>query len=377
MFNFSVKKNLVCVVLALVILSGVSMGQSGPMTIQMIVTALNAKLPKGTTREQLIARIIADVKKRKVDKALNSGSEELLRDSGATNELISAIRQNGPRSVPVAPPTTLSATSSGLAAGTQRTTRSGIELIYMPRGEFVMGSTGREIDEAWAACKTYAPDCQRDQFTDEGPAHRVTIRNGFWLGKYEVTQGQWKAVMGGNPSKFSNCGDECPVEQVSWDSIQVFISRLNAKNDGFEYRLPTEAEWEYAARAGTTTLFAFGNTLTSLQANFDGNYPYGVSGKGDYLEKSSPVGMYDPNGAGFYDMHGNVWEWVADYGSTSYSSSPTDGSANLDPSGSGVRVLRGGGWFSTGVFLRSAVRLRNVPSYVKEFVGFRIAARQK
>ena len=351
------------------------MAQTEPLTIQMIVTALNAKLPKGATRAQLISRLIADVKKRKVDKALTSGAEELLRDSGATQELINVIRQNGPRAI--SPPAPVATVSTGPATGTVRTTRSGIEMVWLGRGEYIMGSSESEIDAAWAACKTYAPDCKRDQFSDEAPAHRVTIRNGFWLGKYEVTQGQWRAVMGNNPSKFKDCGDECPVDSVTWEAAQTFIARLNAKNDGYEYRLPSESEWEYAARAGTTTPFAFGRSLNALQANFDGNYPYGGASKGDYLGKTAPVGMYDPNNFGLYDMHGNVWEWVQDYGSVSHTYSPTDGSPNLDPSGSAVRILRGGSWYSTAVFLRSTARLRNVPTYVSEYVGFRVAARQR
>ncbi len=162
------------------------------------------------------------------------------------------------------------ANPSNLTAGTVRKMPSGIELAYIPQGEFMMGSTDAEIDEALYECKKYNAECKREYFTPESPKHRVTIREGFWMGRYEVTQSQWQSVMGDNPSKFSDCGGNCPVEQVSWDDIQVFLKRLNAKNDGYVYSLPSEAQWEYAARAGTTTPFAFGDSLNSSQANFAG-----------------------------------------------------------------------------------------------------------
>ncbi|MBS1794308.1 MAG: formylglycine-generating enzyme family protein [Acidobacteria bacterium] len=224
-----------------------------------------------------------------------------------------------------------------------------MEFVKIPAGSFTMGS----------------PPGEKDREDNENQ-HRVTIGRDFYLGKYEVTQAQWKAVMGSNPSIFK--GDNLPVENVSWDDAQEFIKKLNAKGEG-TYRLPTEAEWEYAARAGTTTAFSFGDSLSSEQANFDGNYPYGTASKGKYLAKTTPVGSYAPNGWGLYDMHGNVWEWCADW----YGDYP-DGSV-ADPTGPGSgsnRVNRGGSWRSHGRGLRSAYRYGYVPSDRYYILGFRL-----
>jgi serine/threonine-protein kinase len=167
----------------------------------------------------------------------------------------------------------------------------GMEMVYVPAGSFIMGSENGD--------------------SDEKPMHRVTISSGFYMGRYEVTQAQWQAVMGTNPSDFKGC-DNCPVEQVSWDDAQEFIRQMNARGDGYTYRLPTEAEWEYACRAGTTTAFAYGDLLSSEQANFDGKHPYGGASKGVYRQKTTLVGSFQPNAFGLYDMHGNVWEWCQD-----------------------------------------------------------------
>jgi formylglycine-generating enzyme required for sulfatase activity len=247
---------------------------------------------------------------------------------------------------------------AGAAPGAVRTNSIGMELVYIPAGEFMMGSNA---------------------YDSEKPIRRVTIAEGFWMGKYEVTQGQWRSVMGNNPSHFSNCGADCPVEQVSWNDTKEFISRLNARNDGFVYSLPTEAQWEYAARAGTTTAFAFGDSLSSTQANFDGNYPYGNAPKGPYLERTTKVGSYKPNAWGLYDMHGNVWEWVEDiYKSDGYGGLPTDGSANVTRGDSSFRVLRGGSWFNLGDDARSAYRGGSSPTGRDlNDLGFRVVARPR
>jgi formylglycine-generating enzyme required for sulfatase activity len=188
-----------------------------------------------------------------------------------------------------------------------------------------------------------------------------------------VTQAQWQAVMGSNPSKFNTCAD-CPVEQVSWNDAQEFIKKLNAQNDGYTYRLPSEAEWEYAARAGTTTAFAFGDSLNSTQANFNGNYPYGGAAKGVYRQKTTSVGEFAPNAWGLCDMHGNVWEWVEDIYKDSYANLPTDGSANVSRGDSRFRVLRGGSWGLFGFDCRSAGRLRSAPDGRSSSVGLRLVA---
>ena len=179
-----------------------------------------------------------------------------------------------------------------------------------------------------------------------------------------------------NPSEFADCGSNCPVERVSWDDIQVFLKRLNAKDDGYEYSLPSEAQWEYAARAGTTTAFAFGDSLSSSQANFNGESPY-ASTKGTNIGKTVSVGRYQPNAWGLYDMHGNVWEWVQDIYNFGYSGLPTDGSANVSVGNSNFRLLRGGSWNSSGSLTRSAQRFRYISDVRNNGAGFRVLARLK
>ena len=200
---------------------------------------------------------------------------------------------------------------------------------------------------------------------DEKPVHQVTINYSFYIGKYEVTQAQWQAVMGNNPSSFK--GEipgplfNLPVEQVSWDDAQSFINKLNESNDGFTYRLPTEAEWEYACRAGTT-----------------GDYAGNLSEMAWFAENSQNrthnVGEKQPNGWGLFDMHGNVWEWCQDWYHDSYSGAPADGSAWLG----GVqlyRVLRGGSWGNKdAASLRSASRSRNTPDNRFYDKGLRVVA---
>ena len=172
-------------------------------------------------------------------------------------------------------------------------------------------------------------------------------------------------MMGENPSRFKGGGN--PVETVSWEDCQRFIDKVNARlNCGV--RLPTEAEWEYACRAGTTTAYHWGNALNGDKANCDGNYPCGTTQKGRYIERTSPVGSYNANPWGFYDMHGNVYEWCSDWHDR-YGGNATD------PQGpaSGVRrVLRGGSWNYRARYCRSAYRIWNLPSFRSDFCGFRL-----
>jgi formylglycine-generating enzyme required for sulfatase activity len=216
------------------------------------------------------------------------------------------------------------------------------EMVVIPAGSFQMGS---------------------NEYTDEKPPHRVSIKS-FALGKYEVTQGQWKAVMGSNPSSFEECGDNCPVEQVSWDDIQQYIQKLNASS-GQQYRLPSEAEWEYAARAGSNGKWSFGNDDAQL-----GQYAWYGSNSGS---KTHAAGGKLPNAFGLHDMHGNVWEWVQDYYHDSYSGAPSDGSAWVAGGDQGRRVFRGGGWLIDPAILRSAIRGRYTPDGRNNDIGFRLA----
>lgn len=234
------------------------------------------------------------------------------------------------------------------------------EMVVIPGGSFMMGS----------------PEIETGRSADEGPQRRVSI-SAFALGKTEVTQGHWRVVMASNPSRFSSCGDECPVEQVSWDDAQEFIRRLNAKT-GKVYRLPSEAEWEYAARAATTTPFHTGATISSAQANYDGNHAYGAGGKGPYRQKTVGVASFGANGFGLHDMHGNVWEWVQDcYDKDAYAGkAPNDGRA-YEATGCSSRVsdrvLRGGSWFSHPFGARSAGRFQNGSAIRSSGIGFRLA----
>jgi formylglycine-generating enzyme required for sulfatase activity len=217
-----------------------------------------------------------------------------------------------------------------------------IELVRIPPGSFMMGSTNGNADEK--------------------PVHQVTINYSFYMGKYEVTQAQWQAVMGDNQSRFYACGGNCPVETVQWDDVQKFIQRLNGMNDGHTYRLPTEAEWEYACRAGTT-----------------GDYAGNLSEMAWYSEdplkgKTHAVGGKQPNSWGLADMHGNVWEWCQDWYHETYYGAPTDGSAWLSGGQQKDRVLRGGSYFNLAADLRSASRSRNEPHNRLETIGFQVVA---
>jgi formylglycine-generating enzyme required for sulfatase activity len=230
-----------------------------------------------------------------------------------------------------------------------------LELVAVPGGSFLMGSAAGEAERA----------------TDEGPQHPVSVRP-FLLGRYEVTQAQWKAVMGRNPSHFQRCGGDCPVENVSWNDVQAFIRKLSQAT-GHRYRLPSEAEWEYAARGGTGTPFSSGVTLTAAQANFNAANTYAGSTPGPYRKSPLRVGRFAPNAFGLYDMHGNVWEWVQDRYYRSYYGAPADGSA-WEPADHGARrVLRGGSWADAPEALRSAFRGTLAPEVRLSGVGFRIA----
>jgi formylglycine-generating enzyme required for sulfatase activity len=224
-----------------------------------------------------------------------------------------------------------------------------LELAWIPPGEFMMGSP--------------ASEAQRDAGETQ---HQVTLTKGFWMGKYEVTQRQYRQIMEENPSNFQ--GDDLPVESVDWKKAREFCQKAGRKA-GVEMRLPTEAEWEYACRAGTRTVFHYGDSLDASLANFNGKYPYGDGKKGENRQKTTPVGSFKPNAWGLFDMHGNVWEWCKDwYGS--YASGP-----ETDPSGPAAgsgRVLRGGSWINFANNCRSARREEGEPCARGGVEGFRV-----
>ena len=251
----------------------------------------------------------------------------------------------------------------------------GMEFVRIEAGEFVMGS----------------PEGEAGRYGSERQ-HKVRISRSFYLGKYEVTQGEWAAVMGTNPSHFKGCGERCPVESVSWEDVQEFIGKLNGRERGrgYEYRLPTEAEWEYAARAGTQgatpegELQILGERNAPVlvgQAWYAGNSGVGYAAGydcGRWAERQyeaercgpHPVGGKRANGWGLHDMLGNVWEWVGDW----YGEYPSG--AVTDPRGVGTgsyRVHRGGGWISSARDVRSAARARDGPGLRGGDLGFRLA----
>lgn len=229
----------------------------------------------------------------------------------------------------------------------------GMKFAYIPSGTFLMGSPTNEYE--------------RD---DTEVQHEVALSRGYYMGVTEVTQGQWKAVMGNNPSSFKDCGHDCPVEYVSWDDVQAFIRRLNQKEGTNRYRLPTEAEWEYACRAGTDTFFYTGGCLTTSEANYDGKYPLFGCEKGDSRRSTVKVGSFSPNAWGLHDMHGNVWEWCEDWYGDYPSGAVTDPKG---PSSGSIRVSRGGSCYSNAEYCRSAYRIRDVRGHRVSYLGFRLA----
>ena len=232
----------------------------------------------------------------------------------------------------------------------------GVDMTFawIPPGTFLMGS----------------PPGEPERGEDE-KQHRVTLSQGFYLGMHAVTQAQWQAVMGDNPSSFK--GKNRPVEQVSWDDCQEFLTKLSQR-DGKRYGLPTEAEWEYACRAGTTTPFHFGVTIATEQANYNGNYPYNKGTKGIDREQTTPVGSFPPNAWGLFDMHGNVWEWCQDE-YRPYGQINTKNILEIENMDEIARVLRGGSWYTLAWYCRAADRFRLAPRRNGYDFGFRVALR--
>jgi formylglycine-generating enzyme required for sulfatase activity len=206
--------------------------------------------------------------------------------------------------------------------------------------------------------------------TDEEPQHFVTIKP-FMMGRSLITQSQWQAVM----RKLPMCrfkGQDLPVERVSWEDAHRFCQRLS-KMTGQPYQLPSETQWEYACRAGTSTPFSFGATLTVEVANFNGEHHFREEPPGFYRHVTTRSGTFPPNSFGLCDMHGNLWEWCADTWLDDYTSSPRDGSAYQDNRGR-HRVARGGSWHEPPALCRSAARLRMLQSDADEFTGFRVVS---
>jgi len=237
---------------------------------------------------------------------------------------------------------------------TSFTNHLGMKMIWCPPGKFLMGS----------------PEDEKDRRENENQV-QVLISHGLWLASTPVTQGQWQALMGNNPSHFTGSMD-LPVEQVSWNDVWDFCAKLNAVENlpnSYHYALPTEAQWKYACRAGTTTPFHFGSTLNGKIANCSGDDTYGTETDWPYLGQTSIVGSYSPNSWGLHDMHGNVWEWCADWNGDRLP-------GGIDPSGpttGAYRRTRGGAWSDSAALCSSAYRNGDYPDNRRHFVGFRPA----
>jgi formylglycine-generating enzyme required for sulfatase activity/uncharacterized caspase-like protein len=225
-----------------------------------------------------------------------------------------------------------------------------LDMVQIPGGSFKMGS----------------PESEKGRSQNESPQHEVNVP-GFSMGKFVVTQEQYQQIMGKNPSSFS--GAKRPVEKVSWNDAVEFCQKLSQQT-GREYRLPSEAEWEYACRGGTTTPFHFGETITTDLANYNGTYTYASEPKGKNLQETTDVGSFPPNAFGLYDMHGNVWEWCQDDWHDNYSNAPKDGSVWTSQSGI-TKLLRGGSWSSDPGYCRSAFRY-NYGLDLSNAIGFRV-----
>lgn len=228
------------------------------------------------------------------------------------------------------------------------------ELVQVPAGSYLMG--------------------RPDGLSNERPEHRVTLQ-GFYLGRMEVTQAEWKAVMGSTPSANSACGPQCPVDSVSWDEIQVYLAKLSAMS-GKTYRLPSEAEWEYAVRAGTSSLYWWGDKPSHEYANYGSDTCCEglVEGRDAWMH-TAPVGSFPPNAFGLFDMLGNVAEWTQDVFYKNYLFAPNDGRAWLNdaPGAAYSRVVRGGAWNQDGVSLRATKRSQAITAEPSEAIGFRVA----
>jgi formylglycine-generating enzyme required for sulfatase activity len=320
------------------------------------------RIEKGMTRAEVEATLADPL----LQPGLPDPRQRLLHDPGGLAQAAATDKEEEPQEV---------------------TNSIGMKLVRIPPGKFKMGSPRNEAGR-----------------TPDEEQHEVEIRQGFWLGAYEVTQKQFKDVMGYNPSFFSRDGSgkrgpkehdprspaaggrdlvpadtsAFPVENVSWEEAKEFCDKLSKrpeeKKRGRRYRLPCEAEWEYTCRAASPSyqVFHFGNSLSSRQANFDGRFPYGGAAKGPDLARTCKVGSWKPNGFGLYDMHGNVREWCSDRARADYF-----GEKVWFSDGQACRVIRGGSWASAGRYCRSACRYWKSPEFRDAILGFRVAAHRR
>jgi len=257
-------------------------------------------------------------------------------------------------------------------------------MVEVPGGTFSMGTTTSEIEQI---ARDHGRDVEKEmkerlqeRLMWETPQHTVRV-SGFYLSKYEITQAQWRAVsqlpkvkrdLMSDPSYFK--GGSRPVEMVSWEDAMEFCERLS-RATGRKYRLPTEAEWEYACRAGSRSAFHFGATVTAAWANYDAKTPYASAPKGAPRQQTTAVGSLGvANAFGLYDMHGNVWEWCLDTWHDNYLQAPDDGSSREKESNNYVKVIRGGAWNSFAGECRASARNRITAPFKLNDLGFRVVA---
>lgn len=282
-----------------------------PLNLTSVEKALRSTK---TTAANKNALLIEGVNTRKITFWLTAENEKKLRAWGANNDLIEVIRQI---SLPVTP--TIQSKLKNLTKPIEIKNSIGMEFVLIPPGEFQMGIKKEEMEG-----RPY----------NGQPLHNVKIKQEFYVGKFEVTQGQWQVLMGKNPSEFQNCGSDCTVENIKWNEVKTFIKKLNEKKDGYQYRLPSEAEWEYAARATTTTKYYWGDDPEKKLWQYYAHHTEFSPAK---------VGSYLPNAFGLYDMSGNVWEMCEDVWRRDFANLTDDNSPNLQGDAD-FRVVKGGGW---------------------------------
>ena len=318
--------------------------EEAPLTLFVIEKALRSQIAPLKERNRLL---IEGVKNRGITfSTMSQAIINKLVNLGASKQLLEAIIEKYP-----ALPGLIQLKMERGNNPFQMMNSLEMEFRLIPKGEFVMGAKANEAGS----------------LANEKPQRKVKITQHFFIGQYEVTQGQWKDVMGNNPSQNKQCGDDCPVDSVSWDDVQGFIKKLNAKkgaNDSYIYRLPTEAEWEYAARAMTETRYYWGddNDEKTWRLNAHSND-----------KTTARVGSYLPNGFGLHDMSGNVWELVEDVWQTDFAKAKNDGSANLVGDAK-ERVMKGGSFSQFLDELRSARRGKISTNSAMNNVSFRLVA---
>ena len=297
-----------------------------------------------TTTANKNALLIEGVNERKITFWLTAENEKKLRAWGANNDLIEAIRRNA---LPVTP--LIQNNLKNLTKPIEMKNSVGMEFVLIPPGEFQMGIRKE--------------DSENSPYNGQ-PLHRVKIKREFYIGKYEVTQGQWLTLMGKNPSEFQSCGSDCPIENIQWNDAKKFIKKLNEKKDGFTYRLPSEAEWEYAARATTATRHYWGD---DPEKNLWRYYAH-------HAELSpTKVGSYLPNAFGLYDVSGNVWEMCEDVWRRDFVNLTDDSSPNLQGDAD-FRVIKGGSWGQSNNELLISKRIDLYVESANYAKGFRLVA---